>query len=140
MYRLAIVAIALGACGTATDDRPRTLEYITSTILVPSCANDECHSAYRHAGLPGTNGYGFDTVKTANASIQCGGLVAPNDVEGSFLVTVLTRPGGPDMSSTGGSQNARMPYDKPLPDPDIALIEDWIATGAVGLDQSVPCN
>lgn len=133
MYRLVVITgIALGAaCGSATDDRPRTLEYVSQTILAPHCANAVCHSAFRHAGVPGTTGYAFDTVETSNASIQCGGLVAPNDVEGSFLVTVMTRRGGPPIS--GGSQNARMPYDEPLPDPDIDLIKDWIATGAVGL-------
>ncbi len=132
MYRFLIgAAFVLGACGSAEDDRPQSLEYITQTILAPSCGNAQCHSSFAHVGVPNTSGYAFDTVETSNSSIVCGGLVVPGDTD-SFLLVVLTRPGG-DMA-------ARMPYDSPLPNPDIALIRSWIESGAAGLKDGVPCE
>lgn len=117
--------IALAACGQATDDRPASIEYITQAIMVPYCANAQCHSAFRRAGVPNSEGYALDTVENVRDACTNGGLVAVGDPEASFLVTVLTRPGG-DMA-------ARMPYDAPLPDVDIELIKTWIRQGADGL-------
>src|SRR5882762_7212650 len=115
MQRLVFVAVAvaLAACGQATDDRPTSLEYITDAILVPNCANAQCHSAFKHAGIPNSEGYAFDTVDNSRAACTTGGLVAVGDPEGSYLITVLTRP--------GANKAARMPYDEPLPDVDIEL-------------------
>src|ERR1051325_3292537 len=60
MKRLVLVAALLGgACGT-TDDRPRTLRYITQTILAPTCAIAQCHSAFKQEV-----GDEFDTIEAA---------------------------------------------------------------------------
>jgi hypothetical protein len=126
MYRLIwpAAAVALAACGTEVDQRPRTVEYITQAILAPSCGNAQCHSSFRKA-----DGYVFDTVEQAKLSLAGGlvGAVAPNaqgELEGdgasSFLLHVLTRPVD------------RMPWDQPLPDADIDLIVRWIDFGAPG--------
>ncbi|MBS1124619.1 MAG: hypothetical protein H6Q90_6847 [Deltaproteobacteria bacterium] len=115
-----VVGLPLGACGTVEDDRPATLEYVTATILAPACANAQCHSAFHQA-----KGYAFDSVEHARTTIDVNGLVSAGDPEGSFLLTVMTRPGADNAS--------RMPYDEPLPEPDIALISRWIADGAPGL-------
>jgi hypothetical protein len=64
-------------------------------------------------------GYAFDTVDMAKRSLSI--LVVPRDVEASLLNTVLTR------------KVKRMPYDSPLPDKDIALIQRWIMDGAEGV-------
>ncbi|HEU0034656.1 MAG TPA: c-type cytochrome domain-containing protein [Kofleriaceae bacterium] len=120
MYRLALVlgVIALGGCGTTEDDRPATLEYITTTILAPACANAQCHSAFKNE-----SGYEFDTVEHAKAELEF--LVVPGDRNASFLYEVITRDPAGDLP--------RMPYDQPLPDPEIELIGRWIDEGAVGL-------
>ena len=115
MYRLAVL-MALAACGTTDDDRPQTLENITMTILAPACGNAQCHSSFRQEER-----YAFDTVEAAEASIEDGGLVNPGDAEGSLLHIVLIR------------TVDRMPYDQPLPDPDIALVKAWIENGADGI-------
>lgn len=117
-------AIALAACGTENDQRPRTVEYITQAVLAPNCGNAQCHSSFRNE-----EGYAFDTVEKAQQSLA-GGLVgtislnnrdeAEGDAASSFLLTVLTR------------TIDRMPYDQPLPDPDRELIERWIDFGAPG--------
>ena len=125
MQRFVFVVVALAACGQATDDRPASLEYITEAILVPYCANAQCHSAFKHAGVPNSEGYAFDTVENARIACTTGGLVAVGDPDGSFLIDVLTRP--------GANKAARMPYDAPLPDVDLALIKTWIRQGADGL-------
>jgi hypothetical protein len=126
MYRSSwlLPALALAACGTDNDQRPRTVEYITEAVLAPNCGNAQCHSSFAN-----TSGYAFDTVDRAQRSLV-GGLVGTitlntrNEPEGdptsSFLINVLTR------------TVDRMPYDQPLPAPDRRLIERWIEFGAPG--------
>ena len=64
------------ACGSATDDRPATLDYITETILAPTCATAECHSDFKRQV-----GDQFDTPAGARRSIVANGLVVyPDDI------------------------------------------------------------
>jgi hypothetical protein len=133
MNRLVLVgAFVAGACGGA-DDRPPTLEYITETILAPSCASAECHSAFKREV-----GDQFDTPEAARRTIVTNGLATPDDQAdpgGSYLVTTLTVG---QISVIDSSEGAiRMPYDSPLPDADIDLIKAWIALGVPGA-QCVP--
>jgi len=121
MKRLVVAALALAGCGTTEDARPKTLEYITVTILQPSCGNAQCHSSFRRA-----EDYAFDTVEEARDSISTYNLVIPGDAEGSLLYQTLISPGGDGNTS-------RMPYDQPIADVDIELIHSWINAGAVGL-------
>ncbi|HEU4732323.1 MAG TPA: hypothetical protein VFT22_30725 [Kofleriaceae bacterium] len=136
MNRFVLIgALATGACGSATDDRPATLEYITQTILAPSCAPAQCHSAFKRQV-----GDQFDTVDAARLSIVANGLVVfPDDTtapDSSFLITVLTV-GTPSILDPGSNTKVRMPYDAPMPDADVELIRAWIADGAHGA-QCVP--
>src|SRR5438045_1803927 len=75
MHRLALAgALLASACGSATDDRPPTLDFITETILAPSCATAQCHSAFaREVGDE------FDTPAAARRSIVANSLATPND-------------------------------------------------------------
>lgn len=119
MYRLVLVAaVALAACDQTDNDRPATLEYITEAILQPSCSQATCHSSYRRE-----NDYAFDTVDEARKSMTRHSLVAPEDSGASLLYNVLVR------------TTKRMPYDSPLADKDIALIQKWIDDGAPGLEE-----
>lgn len=120
----ALLGSAAGACGV-TDDRPRTLEYITDTILAPTCAAAECHSAFKQEV-----GDQFDTVEATRQSILNNGLVAPGDPVGSPLIQSMTT-GYPSLLNPG-SGNVRMPFDAPMPDADVALIAAWIQEGAHG--------
>lgn len=136
-HRLVLVALTLittggcaeiectgvGAAATCTnDDRPATLEYVTETILRPSCANAQCHSAFTNRKQ-----YRFDTLAHAQQSMVDGGLVTAGQPDSSLLYLVLTR------ETTPEGKFPRMPYDQPLPSPDIALVQRWIAEGADGL-------
>ena len=48
---LAAILLALaGGCGSATDDRPPKWSFISATIIEPSCATVNCHSAITHQG------------------------------------------------------------------------------------------
>lgn len=116
MVRLVLVAAAavLAGCAQTENDRPATVEYITEAILQPSCSQYDCHSSFRME-----KGYAFDTVVMAKHSLSM--IVVKRDPEASLLYTVLTR------------TIKRMPYDSPLPDKDIALINLWITDGAAGL-------
>jgi len=126
MNRLLLIALCTSACGSATDDRPATLDYITETILAPTCANAECHSAFTQEV-----GDEFDTVSATRFSIVRNALVLfPNQVTNprdSYLIRVL-RGGLPSILSPG-SGNVFMPYDAPMPEADILLIEKWISEG-----------
>lgn len=123
MYRPVLVAVvALAACNQTENNRPATLEYITEAILQPSCAQYACHSSYRVE-----RGMAFDTVEASRRALHVDvpklpPLVVKGDVEGSGLNIVLTR------------VIKRMPYDAPLPDKDIELIQRWIMLDAPGLD------
>jgi hypothetical protein len=118
-----IPAIALAACGTTDDRRPRTVEYVTQAILAPNCGNAQCHSQFRQE-----LGYAFDTVENARPSLI--DLVGPIQLDArgepvgsaadSRMMNVLTRTIDP------------MPYDQPLPDADQDLIARWIDFGAPG--------
>jgi len=112
-----LAAVACAACDQTDNDRPATLEYITAAILQPYCSQNVCHSSYARV-----KGYAFDTVAEARKSLQ--GIVVPNDPESSLLSIVLTR------------NVKRMPYDAPLANKDIELIQQWIMQGAPGLTET----
>lgn len=109
-----LAAFGLWGCGTSPDDRPHTLEYITTTILAPSCGSVNCHSAQGKS-----NGYVLDTVAAARESLRY--MVTPGDAGASFLVAVMRGEGEP------------MPPSEIMPEADIQLIEAWINEGAKGV-------
>jgi hypothetical protein len=129
MKRLVLLGALLGggsgACGGSTDDRPRTLEYITTAILAPTCAAAQCHSAFKQEV-----GDEFDTVDAARRTIVNNVLVDLLDPRSSVLYTSITI-GAPSILSPG-SGTVRMPFDAPMPDADVALILDWIEHEAPG--------
>jgi len=134
MKRLVLIGALLGgACGSATDDRPPTLDYITETILAPSCASAECHSAFKREV-----GDQFDTPEAARLTMVAYNMVLPDNAdapEASYLVRTLTVGSRSILNPSAG--NIRMPYDAPLPDRDIELIKTWISLGSPGA-QCVP--
>lgn len=126
MQRLAVAALLLSACGEA-DDRPQNLDYITKSILAPNCASAVCHSSFRQE-----DGFVFDTVDNARATFQGDPQLIgfeesdPNKTPGLILNLTIEQTGAP-----------RMPYDAPLPDADVALIESWLRAGAPGVCNGV---
>jgi hypothetical protein len=148
MYRLLLLITCSGAINVGcaeiecegkaadavctNDDRPATLEYVVHTVLRPNCANAQCHSS-----LKNTDDYRFDSIEHAQESIvklhdpadpmDDEQIVFPGDPDSSLLYQVLIRPSNFDFDAP------RMPYDQPLPGPDIALVKRWIAEGADGL-------
>ncbi len=118
MQRLAIAALVLAACGTSDDERPRNLDYITEAILAPSCGTAQCHSTFKQA-----DGFVFDTIDGARTTFQNDiQLFGFEETPGLIFNLTLEQPNAP-----------RMPYDAPLPDVDIALIEEWMKAGAPGV-------
>lgn len=125
MKRIFLAFATLVACNV-TDDRPETLAYITETILKPSCATAECHSA-----MKAQNGYVFDSVAAANTSLQppmvltCDEPPCTKAPAGSYLLTVISK---------ADDEGNRMPLDQPLANKDIALIAQWLLDGAPGFE------
>ena len=110
----AALAFVVTGCNGTTDDRPPKWSFISATIMEPSCATVNCHSAITHQG-------GVDLSARA-VGYQ------------SLVPTYFVFPGNPQDSPVVNLMNAvgsiRMPPDNPLPEADIQLIESWIAAGA----------
>jgi len=127
MVRFAWLALLVAAC--ATDDRPRTIDYVTEAILAPSCGTAECHSTFS-AQLTDI----FDTVKGARSSIVRNALVRldsvpqydPDAPGNATLIIWITR------TDPFGLGIGRMPQDAPLPNEDVELLQRWISEGASG--------
>lgn len=123
-----VVALASAACGTTTDDRPRTIEYVTEAILAPTCGQAECHSTFRQS-----RGDVFDTVAAARRSLIVNGLISfdstqydPANPPGALLIQWLTQ------TDPLGLGIGRMPYDAPMPNEDVNFLELYIKEGAPG--------
>lgn len=119
-----MLPVVLAACTMSADERPKTLPYITETILAPYCGAAQCHSSF-------TAAYDdvFDTVEGArrtivrNRLVQMGGQGQVDDREsphGAALIEVVELPFGLHH------EIGRMPYDAPLPNADIDLMARWI--------------
>lgn len=117
MHRALIVVAVLSGCGSTTDDRPLTGEYIVNAILSPNCGIASCH-----ASGTASSGLVFDTYENAQRTGSLMAVVVPGDVASSELIFVLT-PSSPKI----------MPPDQSIPDVDIDLMKRWIAAGAPGL-------
>ena len=107
-----ILVSAIAGC-VDTDNRPKTLEYITETILKPSCGTVNCHSS-----LGKTQGLAFDSVDAVRAAFGTSKYSATPE----FVLSV--------MQSTGSN---RMPPNDIVADQDIELIQAWIDAGTPGL-------
>jgi hypothetical protein len=138
--------LVLAAACTSTDDRPLTVDYITDSILRPTCGGAACHSSFA-----GNRGLVFDTVDGVRHSLSL-------TVSGSGppLVSLSDDPYDPDkpgnadlirwLTETDPDNKGigRMPYDAPMPNEDIRFLEKWIGAAIPGAqcDPAVPmaCN
>jgi len=109
---LIVGSLLAAACGTSGDARPATFEVVSLAVLAPACGTVACHSSTTKV-----QGYAFDTLDGARASLR--ELVRAGAPERSRLLDVIT--------------SRQMPPDAPLADQDVALIEQWITGGAEGL-------
>jgi hypothetical protein len=109
----ALSAVAGAGCGGSTDDRPAKWSFIAATIIEPSCATVNCHSALtQRAALD------LHDRESGYYALVNGKYVIASDPEQSTVIQVMNAQG-----------STRMPPDVPLPTADIALIESWIASG-----------
>lgn len=111
---IAALGVVAGAgCGGSTDDRPAKWSFIAATIVEPSCATVNCHSALtQRAGLD------LHDRESGYYALVNGNYVIASDPAQSTVVRVMNAQG-----------SMRMPPDVPLPTADIDLIEAWIASG-----------
>jgi hypothetical protein len=112
---VAVAAFALG-CGDATDDRPARWSFISATIMEPSCATVNCHSAVAQRA-----GVDLHDRATGYRDLVGRSFVLPSDQTGSSALLYLMH----------GQGSLRMPPDMPLPEADIQLINSWIKAGAM---------
>ena len=111
---LVTAATALIGCGSADDTRPARWSFISATIIEPSCATVNCHSKIANrAGVDlHDRATGYNVLTSRN-------FVVPGNPNASALHYLLR-----------GEGALRMPPDAPLPDADLALIDEWISAMA----------
>jgi hypothetical protein len=118
-YRLLLAVAAAAAavlgCGGETDDRPPKWSFISATIMQPSCATVNCHSAVAQRA-----GVDLHDRATGYRDLVDRRFVIPGDQTGSSSLLYLLH----------GRGSLTMPPDAPIPDADIALIDNWIKAGA----------
>ena len=104
-------------------DRPASFGYVHSAILAPGCATASCHSSSQ--AIEDIDLGDQAAAYLSLTGVRCGEedpslYVNPGDPERSAILSI--------MRSTGGD---RMPPDIALPDEELALVERWIAEGAL---------
>ncbi len=136
MVRCWYLVVALVACGTTTDNRPIDARYITEAILAPTCGAAQCHSTFSQ-----NRGDVFDTLEGMRRSIVNNGLVVldstafdPADPPSAALIQWVTK------IDPLGLGIGRMPYDAPMPNEDVYLLERWITGKTKVQDDRTPCS
>lgn len=142
MVRCVWLLALLAACGTTTDDRPRTIEYVTEAILAPTCGAANCHSTFAQQ-----RGDVFDTVDAARRSLVTNGLIAfdsvnydPANPDNAQLIVWITQ------TDPYGLGIGRMPLTEPMPNEDVSFLKQYIREGAPGAqcnpdqNQGMACN
>jgi hypothetical protein len=132
LHLLALLMCACGGSSSADTDAQvithtvPTLTSIQARIFTPHCATAGCHR-----GSAPPQGLDLETFNSwqnlVNVPSREGDgvlRVNPGDPDRSFLIDKLEGVLGPD-------QGARMPFDRsPLPQSEIDVVRDWIASGA----------
>ena len=96
-------------------------------IFEGNCATSRCHSGARPRGdLDLTAGRAWASLVNVPASCGSNPLVAPGDVEGSYLWHKLTRSA---MELCSGDQMPKQ--GESLPSDDLEIIRAWICAGAL---------
>ncbi len=124
---LALLALLGSAACEAPDERPAEWGYVYPALLRPACTTSSCHSnASAAAGLdlstaPAAYSYllGRACQAPANPQDAFGNYVVPFQPERSRLLYLLR-----------GDRTIIMPPDTPLPESEIAIVEQWILEGA----------
>ena len=129
--------LALGACsavligltgGCGEDDRPATWDYVYAAVIAPNCTTSSCHT--RQNAQAGVQLQDPDAAYTILLGHPCRDEPNESDPPRNFV-----DPGRPETSRLmyllrGDEVRRRMPPDRPLPPPDIDLIQRWILEGA----------
>jgi len=136
MVRLAWVLPLVAACGTTTDDRPRTIEYVTEAVLAPTCGAANCHSSFAQQ-----RGDVFDTVEASRRSLVVNGLISfdsvqydPADPDNAGLIIWISQ------TDPLGLGIGRMPLDAPMPNADVSFLKQYIKEGAPGAQCNPDAN
>jgi hypothetical protein len=121
-----LVAFGLLSALAACEKRPASWEYISPVLFEPNCATSSCHSRAAAAdGLDFSDAErGYRSLTGLSATIDGKSparraFVTPYQPQQSRLIQMLRARNAP-----------RMPPDRPMPEADILLVEEWILNGA----------
>lgn len=121
-----VILFALAACGSDTE-RPDSIEYVTQSILQPTCGVANCHSTMVQA-----DGLVLDNVDAVGLMIRrdltdhINRLIASGTRDDQPLSTRLR------WKAEYGDAIVSMPLDAPMPDTDIDTVLQFLADGAPG--------
>ncbi len=107
---LLCAALATG-CVAAEEREAVEFDFLHATIIAPSCATSNCHSAMTAQ----------KNLDLSDAAATCDTLVEGGWVEDGVLISIL---------HGDATFFPAMPPDGPLPQGQIALISRWIEEGA----------
>ena len=136
---VSLSSVCLSGCGV--DTRPAEWAYISPVIMQPNCATSSCHS--RGAAVAGLDFSDVDRGYTSLTGLKVW-IADPVGMEGCTSISgttvcqrnfrPLVTPYNPGQSRLVNMLRARdatrMPPDRPLPEADIELVEQWIRNGA----------
>jgi hypothetical protein len=134
----AMAVVVATACTTTEAQEPGgapTMDAVFSQVLEPRCTFSACHSAPTVAAR-----LDLSRERACNALVNASSclfpqrmLVVPSAPDDSFLMHKLTGTGLTEMptSNCSGDSNAVMPFGaSEIPEPELALVRDWISAGA----------
>jgi len=121
-----VLALSLAGCGQ--DDRPVSWSYIHAAIITPACTTSACHT--KLAAYAGIELHSKEAAYVILTGTPCDSVDPDGEAPRNFVT-----PGQPENSRLmhlllGEEVRRQMPPDRPLPDVDIALVEQWILEGA----------
>jgi hypothetical protein len=124
-----VLAAAAFGCGSDEDVREPAWGYISPAIIQPNCASASCHSSTAAVA-------GLDLSTAADGYTSLTALSLPRtEGRAEGVARPLVLPGNPSQSRLinmlRATRTRRMPPDRPIPEGDIKLIEQWILNGAV---------
>lgn len=125
--------LLFAACGTTTDDRPPTVEYVTDAILAPTCGAAQCHSSFSAQRTDVFDVVGDSTHAGVRTSLIGNNLINfdsdvfdPTHAERQQFIRWMTE------TDPLGLGIGRMPWDAPMPNEDIKFLIKWVSMGAPG--------
>ncbi len=120
--RVSAQEAAKPASAPASDPKPGTPEFFKQKVV--PILDDNCYSCHQDDKKGGLRLDTYDAIRKGGKS---GAIIAPGDLETSLIIKMIRRQG-----------KLKMPPKVALEPAEVAVLEAWVKTGAVGDDGTGP--